>query len=329
MIVTFVGANNYVLIENNIFRYTMLSFDKFQSGQATNHIIRKNAFYGEWSASAHSQGLYDNGSNLTVLEDNVFWHNGWRIGARRDDATANGGMVGDDFFRHAFYLQTTTNGVIRRNLIVDGGSDGGQARGDSTITENMYIDNPSSIAAGGGSDYNVARPNGVSLEISYNAILGGADIDASNLRYIAISSANGKSGSSTHHNLIVRSGNPNGVNAGAFKTSANFNQPSYMSYYNNVAYIWNAPGQTYVVDPSGFPSQVFAAYSNNLWDDVASATNGNSGTSSFPNPYTATELYAALGYVDKASFINRAINYPEEHPARAARSRLFAGYGLN
>jgi hypothetical protein len=322
------GAVDYVLIENNIFRYEQLIADMAMANTKGNHlVIRNNSFFGQWNTSAHVQGLYYDSWASATVEDNVFWHNGWKIGANRDDSIANGGLVGDDFFRHPIYQQTGADGITRRNLIIDGASDGGQYRGNSTVIENVFIDNPTGIAVGGGTNYDVYRPNGVDLEVSYNAILGDADIDSNTPRGIGIEASNGRSGSSAHHNLIVRSRNVNGVNNWAFITSSDKNQPSYMIWDHNVVYQWTTALQIYISGGS-YPSQDFATYTNNIWDAANSGTNTNIAGGTFPNPYTAAQLYSALGFADKQAFINYAIEHPETHIQRQARTLLFAGYGI-
>jgi hypothetical protein len=201
-------------------------------------------------------------------------------------------------------------------------------RGDVVFTENVSIDNPIGVGVGGGLAYNVVGATGVSLEVSYNAFFGDADLNSSNPRGLAITSTNGKPGSSAHHNLIARSRNVAGVNNYAFVTQAGFNQPSYMTWDSNRVYQWTTTLQT-TFNGGSFPAQDFPTYTNNIWDAATSATNTNIAGATFPNPYTAAQLYAALGFTDKQAFINYAIEHPEAHIQRQARALLFAGYGLN
>lgn len=305
----------------------MLNADQASStaGQASHLILRNNALYGGYSPTAHMQGIYlDNWSSYT-LEDNVFYHNGWKIGASRDDDPSIGGPT---IFRHPIYAQDDTSGITRRNLIVDGAADGGSVRGDVFYSENLVIDCPIGVGAGGGLTYNAVRPSGVNIEISYNAFLGDADINSSNPRGMGMTSMNGRSGSSAHHNLWARSRNPNGVNNYTFITQADQNLPSYMDYHDNVAYLWASAIQTYL-NGGNYPTQDFATYNNNIWDALTSGTNKNISAGTFPNPYTAAQLYSALGYADKQAFINYAIEHPEAHIQRQARALLFSGYGIN
>ena len=70
---------------------------------------------------------------------------------------------------------------------------GCSCRGDLVARENVFIDNPIAIQGGLGSA-TTYPPNGVALDIGYNAIIGDADISSANPRGTAISTANGKPG---------------------------------------------------------------------------------------------------------------------------------------
>jgi hypothetical protein len=329
--VEFVGFASYILIENNIFRYTGLSFDtgEGQSVFPTTQkiIVRNNSLYGMWNTAGRTGGLYVAGYAGPTVEDNVFYHDGWKIGASRDDSPSLGGAT---VFSHSYYLQTnTTGGIVRRNLSADGAGDGGIARGDSAFTENLFIDNPAAIGVGGGPAYNLDRPTGVNFDVGYNAIMGDADVNSSDLLGWAINTTNGISGSRVHNNLIIRSRNPSGPNVSGFSNNAAFNQPSYAQYDHNVMYQWVAlAGQVYWPGCGAFPVQCHTTYDSNNWDGPAQGTNTNSASTSFPNPYTAAQLYVALGFADKTAFINYVINHPEAHIQRNARALLFTGYAM-
>jgi hypothetical protein len=316
-----VDVGDGILFENNIFRYTGLNFDIFSSPTAHHWIIRNNAIYGNWDAdpSFHTQGLYASGTDSLTVEDNVFWHNGWKIGGAGRDSSTDGATV----FRHAIYQQVSTNSIIRRNLIVDGSADGGSHRGDATISENVYIDNPIAISAGGGVAYNTARPNGDALTIFDNAILGSVNLNSTSPRGWGIDTANGNASASAYHNLLARGQQI----SHAFSVNADFNQPSYMNFHDNVSYLWSAAGGS-TLSYGSYQAQDLPTYANNFWDDASSGTNTNVSTRAFPNAYTAAQLYAALGYADKTSLMTYAINHPEAHIQRTARSLLFAGYGM-
>jgi len=319
-----VAVGDGILFENNLLRYTGLAFDVYTAPKAHHWIIRNNAIYGEWDASTATagQGVYADGSDSLTIEDNVFYHNGWKIGANRTDTLANGGATE---FRHPIYQQVPTDAVVRRNLIIDGSGDGGSFRGNITHYENLIIDCPIGASLGGGVNYNTGRPNGVTISSHDNAIIGSAAVPDTGAAGWGIVSENGTPGSSAFRNLILR----DGMGGTAFLTSAIQPQPSYMDYSNNVVFQWSTPGQTHydgAADP--YQGQAHATYNNNIWDDPTSGTNTNNGGVSFANAYTAAQLYAALAYTDKQSFVTYAITHPEAHIQRTARALLFAGYGL-
>jgi hypothetical protein len=316
-----VEVGSGILFENNVFRYTEVVLTVSSKPIAHNWIFRNNAIYGNWSADMtyHTQGIYAAGCDSLTIEDNVLWHNGWKIGGAGRDSATDGATM----FRHAIYQQVNTNSTIRRNLIVDGSADGGSHRGDAAVTENVYIDNPIAIAAGGGVSYNTARPNGDVLLVAYNAVLGSAQINSTGAAGWGIDTENGTSASEAHHNLLVRSGSTNH----AFSVGADFDQPSYMNFHDNVSYQWSASGNS-ALSYGPFSAKALPTYNNNIWDNPASGTNTNISSHTFPNPYTAAQLYAALGFTDKQSFMNYAVSNPETHPARNARALLFAGYGM-
>ena len=326
MNVQFVSTANYILIENNIFRYTGLGFDIGASPRAAHHVIRHNSFYGMWSPSAHVGGIYDAGTDGLVVEDNVFWHVGWKLGVSRDADVTQGGPT---VFRHPVYAQTNDNGIlVRRNLFMDGAADGGSLRGGAiTFTENVSIDNPVGVGVGGGVNYNVENPNGVDIEVSYNAFLGDADLNSTNPRGMAIVSANGRQGSSAHHNLIARSRDVNAVNVTAFHTQSDYaDKPSYMSYDHNLAYMWAVASQVYGI--GGAAGAEFPTYNNNVWDALTSGTNVNIGSKSIPNHLTSPQLFGALGCTDKAGCATQMIENPELGWGIKARALLWQGYGM-
>jgi hypothetical protein len=329
MDMSFVGPTNYVLIENNIFRYTSLTFDNGGTSvpRSSHHVVRMNTFYGEWSPTAHAQGMYDSGTDAMIVEDNVFWHNGWKVGVTRDEPVTTGGPT---MFRHPLYAQNTSTGIVyRRNLVIEAAADGGHLLGDTLATENVIIDCPIGLDMTGGLDYATRDPNGVMYEASYNAILGSEDLTSNDPRGFGIQSRNGKSGSSAHNNLLVLVNNITAYNRITFETTANYSLPSYMDWHDNVSYLRAVSGHSFFEANDGTAgATVHTTYNNNIWDDPASGTNKNVSSASFPNPYTPAQLYTALGFADRQSFINYAVEHPEAHTAPQARTLLFRGYGM-
>jgi hypothetical protein len=349
----FRGDGNYLLFENNIYSHIGLSFDvaTYPATPTTQKIIvRNNSFSSMWQdgGDGRTGGLYVSGYVNPTVEDNVFYHCGWNTASNRDfsgtdfngDGTATPEFSaylvagGPNVLGHSYYIQTDTTGaIVRRNLSMEGAGDGGIARGDSTFTENLLIDNPAAMGLGGGPQYDIDRPNGVSFDASYNAILGTSvnGVYASHYIEWGINTTDGQPGSRVHHNLMVRSVDPAMSNTSGFSNNAAKNQPSYVEYDHNLIWNWvNQSVQAHSAFEScgAFAAQCHTAYDYNNWDGLALGTNTNSTATSFPNAFTAASLYAALGYADRNAFITYAINHPEAHIQRTARSLLFSGYGV-
>ena len=316
---SFVGTTDYILLENNLFRYTAVGFDIGGSGRSTHHVLRHNSFYGQWSPTNSTGGIYDAGTDLATVEDNVFWHTGWRIGVTRDTDVTLGGPT---YFRHPIYQQTNSIGfTIRRNLFMDGAADGGSLRNNVVFTENVSIDDPIGVGVGG------QIPGGSSSEVSYNAFIGDADVNSTYPRGDAIWAINGQAGSAIHHNLILRRRDPTSLNGYALHLEANLNNTSTFDVHDNTIYLWSSASANNTISEVG-GTALTATFNYNIWDAPSSGTNTNNGSKSFPNPYTRDQLFSALGCTDKAGCAALMIETPELGWGIRARGILWLGYGL-
>jgi hypothetical protein len=241
-------------------------------------------------------------------------------------------------FNHPIYLQANDGTeIVRRNLMMDNGADGGIARGSNiTWQENVAIKSPNGFGLGAGNSQDfTGQPNGSLVDASDNLSVGAVDLSSSAPRGAGYTTANLASGSKIHHNLLIYSdATPNsadltiGTSGGSgygFPT-----RPTFTDFENNVAFHWSASSAV-VLFEGGSP--ITSTYANNLWDEAASGTNGDSQTAAFPHPYTQAQLYAALtatypSITDYNSLVNYAIAHPEAHVQRTLRSLAFAGYGM-
>lgn len=345
------GGSNYILLENDIFAYVGISIDGFAENGGQHIIIRNSSIYGPWN-DGRTGCVYIAGHNYPTIEDNVMYHCGWRIGQTRtfvgpkfivppqdldgdgnDDPTPaytayiNDG--GPTIYSHTLYIQLDTNDtIVRRNLMMDGSADAGSLRGDRSLyTANVIIRNPIGTGLGSGYEYNIHRPTGVSFEGSYNLTLAGVDLDSQSPRGHAYLVSNGKPGSKVHHNLTIRNATSDSGRF-AFGNNADYNQPSYVDFDDNIAFAWsNSGGSTSL--GAAYPAQVHATFSRNKWDDPASGSNTQALTGGFTNPYTEAALYVAAGVTDYATLITLSTRNPQGHYARALRDLAFAGYGLS
>jgi hypothetical protein len=320
------GTNDFILVESCIFASGNIGVTQrgSKTGRAQCVIVRNCAIYGRYGPSI--SGLYIDWTIGVTLEDNVLWNCGWKVGGSRDDDPSIGGASS---FNHAYYFQEDgKRAIVRRNLIADPSSDGGQNRPASVVQDNFYLDPPIAIPMASGAAYYLAYPNGTPFDCRFNVVLGDADLNSTNPRRWGIDTANGKQNfSDAAFNLLVKSNNIAGTNSSVLGTEALFNQPSYTDFRSNISYQRVSSGRTKSTGGS-FPAQNFPTYATNIWDDPASGTNQNISSYTPATAYTAAALYSALGYADKAAFIAYAIAHPEAHIQRTAIDTLRTGYSV-
>jgi hypothetical protein len=318
VVLTLTGGMDYMLFENNIFRYTGLAINGGQNLKKR-HILRKNSFYGQWASSGHAQGMFDDETTGITIEDNIFWHNGWNISGDRSASEAQGGPT---VFNHGVYLSTNTYDVkIRRNVFIDPSSHGVQARGDSEVTRNVYIDNPLAQVLGLGDLYSTKRPDGVLAKASRNLVLGDADISPGLRRGQVYNIGNTKPGSSITDNLILLSRNNN---AQVFIPRADFPTPTYIDISNNLVYKYGT-GPVALTGP--YTNKIFVNYSNNVWDSPSQGNNLVNSTLSFSKPVTPQDIYTYLNCNTKQACINKMIETPDQDWAERIRMYTFKAYG--
>lgn len=336
---------SYWLIEGNLFKYHSINFamilgsglaPRDQALMSDTIIIRNNSGRGNFSStqSEGGSGLYlDGWKGAIVTEDNVWYHRGWKETAVRGDDYTIGGP---NKFKHTAYIQTTNDGtpIWRRNLSSDGAADGGQFRRGGFIIENLFLDNPISITAGGGTQYNVYQPDGVYSEPAYNVTFGSADFAPGDPAGTALAVKNTTSLSVGHHNLFARSFNP-ATTIAAFDVGSDFSgSTTTFDAHNNIAYLWATNATTFAgVTVAG--ATTTRSYEDNYTDANASGSNLNISSLTAPNPYTPAQFYTAMfaavpaiGAATKSAFIEYAVAYPEAHIQRTGRQVLMDGYGM-
>lgn len=329
------GTIDYLLFENNIFAYTALNFNEDHPlPTLTKHIVIRNcSSYGQWGNSLddHQQGVYASGTDGMTIEDSVFWHNGWNVNATRASDPTVGGPT---MFNHPIYMQDNSrNTIVRRNVMIDSATDGGELKGGGTYTQNLSLDNPIGVYFGSGNDFSIAAPNGINIQASYNAIIGGGGINSNPMDW-GIETQGGAAGSRVHHNILAYSSAlaGYGLMADAAPDATGVAIANYTSFDSNVTYLWSKSGAIQAIHMSSGSasiSLIHAAYNSHLWDDPTSGTNNNNSGHVFPNAYTKASLLSALGYADKTNFVNDVIRNPEKHVQRNAVLLMLNGYGVD
>ncbi|MEK7612417.1 MAG: peptidoglycan-binding protein [Patescibacteria group bacterium] len=173
--VSFLQPGSNILFEDfKIEGYrTGIVFQGF-GGSLQNYTLRRSVILNSYtvhSVNGSSQGMYAYDVQGLLMEENVFYHNGW-------SETVAG--AGADIFSHNIYIDNGNSGVILRgNIIADGSSHGAQMRSGGVIENNLFVRNSIAFVAGGG---NSPAANGVMIDIQDNVILDGKNINSSEKR---------------------------------------------------------------------------------------------------------------------------------------------------
>lgn len=128
----------------------------------TRFVIRRSILSGNYSTSAHAQGLYHTGSGQplqpsVLLQENLFDHNGWRIQSRDgNNAQAEGQAT---MFNHNTYFSFAKGVIFQRNLFLRASSIGNKWTGDTgdptlgvVMEDNLYVEGEIGVSVGGNSE---------------------------------------------------------------------------------------------------------------------------------------------------------------------------------
>ena len=154
-----------VLLEDMKIQFFSYGISIDGGGEIVDVIIRRSIIANSYSETSHSQGVYA-GDSSVLLEENIFYHNGWykqQIGSGQDK---NGGQA--TMFNHNTYFSRSHNTIFRKNVFIsassihnkwtansksEDGFDTVQAK-NIVIENNVYIGGEIGISAGGNTDFN-------------------------------------------------------------------------------------------------------------------------------------------------------------------------------
>jgi hypothetical protein len=114
-----------------------------------------------------AQGMYADGVQGLLLEENVFDHNGW-----------NGSVAGagPNKYSQNIYLNTLNTGVqVIGNVIAEPSGHGLQARAGGIVKDNLFLDCPFGLSFGY-INTSPVKEGGVSGEVSGNVFYGSRDV---------------------------------------------------------------------------------------------------------------------------------------------------------
>lgn len=163
----------------------------------------------DWSAAHLNRisGAYIANTDGLLIENNLFDHNGWADGYKRD---LSGSSQPPSMYSHNLYLQASNLDVtVRDNVLMRGASFGAQVRSGGVIEDNAFIDNNAGLNTLGGV-YNGSAPVG-----NYSLVLDNLVTSASHKRVAVAEGAlsmgidNAARQSSLIGNIVAHLADPN------------------------------------------------------------------------------------------------------------------------
>jgi uncharacterized protein YjdB len=142
----FVGGGANLLVEDCRLRFNQMSVQSF-AGTYTDFELRRCIITDTWAHGttnqhvARPQGIYVDGVDGILIEENTFDHNGWNENFA--DANANQ-------YNHNIYMATNNSGpiTVRGNILSRGAAHGLQLRSGGTAERNFFVRNAIGMNAG-------------------------------------------------------------------------------------------------------------------------------------------------------------------------------------
>jgi hypothetical protein len=267
-------------------------------------LISKCSFWG-------GAGIFIEETDSFKIQEVAVVHGGWDIFATRDDPIIYGGS---STFAHAFYLHASnTNLWLNRVICVDATDGLGARCGSPNANQLISIDNPVGLnSAGKSTDVMLERPDGAPWYCDDAVIMGlNSEICPQQLGGWAIEWSNNIAGSYTR-NVAAFDFDQYGYDATYNRLAAGTRLSSSLPASNMLLDKWSTY-QIAVTGESDVPGSDPTNYVFNITNsivDVAptgyNATPSNVSTRSTPPAgyKTRAQTYAALGYANKAEFVN-------------------------
>jgi hypothetical protein len=104
-----------------------------------NVTLRRSVIADSWmSGSQHAQGIFADGVQGLLVQENVLDHNGWLDSLGNDNAQNHNMYLSDNFLNHVIAGRI----VVTGNIIARASSFGTQARPGGRIESNLFLENP-------------------------------------------------------------------------------------------------------------------------------------------------------------------------------------------
>lgn len=278
--VNWLGPGQDILFEDCRFEgYRMGLVVQGISGRVERFNLRRSLVLDSFTTSGHSSGIYAEGVDGFLIEENVFDHNGHKPG-----------VAPATIFNHNTYISTANTGVIYRgNIALRGASHGVQVRCGGVISGNVFARNPVAVLLGGGDPNPITHTNGVTGSVDGNLIIEGNDISPTLPRGFGIDIMNiGSRGATVRDNIIANktsAADSPAITLGAGGYGAGVGCMNVL-VSGNIVHNWR--GALWLRPPDQGLAQRGHRIENNTFSDPQSGTPSQLIDAANSNPTTAT-----------------------------------------
>lgn len=199
------------------------------NGPCIEATLRRSVITGAHSrGSGHSQGFLANAVSGLLIEECIFYQNGWRPE-----------VASPTIFNHNMYLTTNcTDAIVRNCIIMEASSHGIHFRPGGLAEDNLFVRNPINLQMG----YYTFTESGVNVDIKRNVFLEGRNISSSTPRGWGINIETTESGVIAN-NILAHVEDGNHINTIAIQLSSGSYGVRALSILENIVYDWHRPVQ--------------------------------------------------------------------------------------
>jgi len=131
-----------ILIEDCEFAYySNNTIQQGSSNSLTDIILRRNLIRNNYSTIAHSQGIFSNAIDGYLVEENLFYHNGWYRQQDLEGANNEKAEGQATIFNHNTYFSSSDNLIMRRNIFLASSSIHNKFTANSGIVDTINTSN--------------------------------------------------------------------------------------------------------------------------------------------------------------------------------------------
>jgi hypothetical protein len=219
------SSGSYLWIEDCACRFFEVGMNLQSPDAFHTVIIRRCTLTDSYSNHSHAQGIYVDGPDNVLIEENLFDHNGWNDSVNR---------AGKTIFNHNMYLQHGESGedrqfIVRNNISARASSHGCQLRPGGLLENNLFLKNARAAF--------VAYTPSV---VRNNVILDGDDIGSANPRGQGLEFLNCLTVLAEGNVIAHKKDKRNGESALAFDPTVREEPPgpSRGEFTHNIVYDW-------------------------------------------------------------------------------------------